>query len=109
MDDLPELPEGGSELLEQHFPGGFTLRDEANAIVAWAIRNGPLENLHAGKSSKLLKDDSLSRITDREMKELVLYACERVEDLLRLKETNPQTYAAMIRTHNVMYCREWQR
>ena len=65
MDELPELPR---EVLERHFPGGFTLRDEANAIVAWAIRNGPLEDLHAGKHSKLLEDDSLGRITDAEMK-----------------------------------------
>src|ERR1044072_2130071 len=46
------------------FPGGFTLRDEANAIVACAFRNGPLEDLHAGKYSELLEDRTLSRITD---------------------------------------------
>jgi hypothetical protein len=35
--------------VEQLFPGGFTLRDEANAIVAYAFRNGPIEDLHAGE------------------------------------------------------------
>jgi len=45
--DSPEMSELPPEVLEQCFPGGFTLRDEANAIVAWAFRNGPLEDLHA--------------------------------------------------------------
>jgi len=80
MDELlPEFPPG---LLEERFPGGFTIRDEANAIVAWAFRNGPLEDLHAGKDSRPLEDSSLSRITDEEMEELMLTACERVEMLL---------------------------
>ncbi len=106
MDELPEFP---PELLDQRFPGGFTLRDEANAIVAWALRNGPLEDLHAGKHSKLLEDDSLSRITDAEMKELMLHACERVEDLLRLKERDPKKYEALIKSYNILYCGAWER
>jgi hypothetical protein len=106
MDDVPEIP---PELLKQRFPGGFTLRDEANAIVAWALRNGPLEDLHAGKPSKLLEDDSLSRITDTEMKSLILYACERVEVLLRLKESDPKKYDAIVKGYNIMYCGQWER
>jgi hypothetical protein len=106
MDDLPKFP---PELLERRFPGGFTLRDEANAIVAWALRNGPLEDLHAGKSSKLLEDDSLSRITDAEMKTLILHACERVEDLLRLKESDPKRYDVLVKTYNFLYCGQWKR
>jgi hypothetical protein len=31
----------------------FTVRDEANALTAYAFRNGFLEDLHAGKSSRL--------------------------------------------------------
>ena len=106
VDELPEVPPG---LLDQRFPGGFTPRDEANAVVAWALRNGPLENLHAGKQSKLLRDDSLSRITDAEMKELILHACERVEALLRLKESDPKKYDAMVKGYNILYCGEWER
>ena len=30
----------------RYFPDGFTIRDEANALVAWAFRNGPVEDLH---------------------------------------------------------------
>jgi hypothetical protein len=106
MDPLPEIPR---EFLEQRFPGGFTLRDEANAIVAWALRNGPLEDLHAGKHSELLEDDSLSRITDAEMKVLMISACERVEDLLRLKESEPERYNVLIKGYNIMYCGQWER
>lgn len=47
--------------VEQFFLGGFTLRDEANAIVAYVLRNGPLERLHAGESSELLEKSELSR------------------------------------------------
>ena len=38
------------------FPDGFTLRDEANAIIAITVRNEPIEHLHAGKYSPLLED-----------------------------------------------------
>ncbi|MFL5242709.1 MAG: hypothetical protein ACJ8FY_11430 [Gemmataceae bacterium] len=106
MKELPEIP---PELLDQRFPGGFTLRDEANAIVAWALRNGPLEDLHAGKHSKLIEDDSLSRITDNEMKELIIHASERIESLLRLKEDDPKRYAVLIKGHNISYCGTWER
>ena len=44
------------ELEARVFPEGFTVRDEANAIVAMAFRNGPIEDLHAGKASELLSD-----------------------------------------------------
>src|SRR5436190_23857236 len=96
-DNLPECP---PEEIEQCFPAGFTVRDEANAIVAYAFRNRPLETLHAGRVSPLLEDPSLSRITDREMKELMLNACEHVEKLLRWKQSDPEHYAAFIRAYN---------
>lgn len=106
MDEIPEIP---PEMLSQLFPNGFTLRDEANAIVAWALRSGPLEDLHAGKSSKLLKDDSLSRITDAEKKNLMIHACKKVEWLLRLRESNPSKYDAAVKMCNAMYCKMWDR
>jgi hypothetical protein len=106
MDDLPEFP---CELIERRFPGGFTPRDEANAIVAWALRNGLLEDLHAGKPSKLLEDDSLSRITDDEMRKLMISACERVEVQLRLKDSDPKKYDTVVKGYNIMYCGHWDR
>jgi hypothetical protein len=97
------------ELYPHLWPGGFTVRDEANAIVAWAFRNGPLEDLHAGTYSELLEDRTLSRITDDEMKALMLYACEQMEQLLRLKESDPDEYAVQMRSYNFRFCKRWQR
>ena len=95
--------------VEQHFPGGFTLRDEANAIVALAFRNGPIEDLHAGKPSPLLENPKLSRITDEEMKKIMLNACQCVEKLLKEKQDDPAAYYQKILEFNLKYCRKWER
>jgi len=106
MENIPGIPSG---VFERRFPDGFTLRDEANAIVAQAFRNGPIENLHAGKYSELLSDSSLSRITDKEMKEIMINACKCVEKLLRVKEEKPKEYNTDIKKYNIMYCNNWER
>ena len=103
---IPEFPQ---EYEEKYFPGGHTLRDEANAIVAKAFRNGPLEDLHAGKDSELVEDDRYSRITDEEMKQLMLNACEQVEKLLRLKQDSPREYELEIKSYGARYCSRWER
>jgi hypothetical protein len=95
--------------VEQYFPGGFTLRDEANAIVAYAFRNGPIEELHAGKPSELLENPELSRITEDEMKKIMVSACQCVEKLLREKQENPGAYYQKIMEYNLKYCRNWER
>ncbi len=110
----PNPPEWmpSNELVEMEaklFPDGFTLRDEANAIVANAFRNGPIEDLHAGTSSELLSNPELSRITDDEMKMLMINACEQVTKLLKLKETNPEEYYRQMLSYNRTYCRQWER
>ena len=97
------------EMEARQFPDSFTLRDEANTIVAMAFRNGPIEDLHAGKSSELLSKPELSRITDDEMKTLMVNACEHVAKLLELKETAPHEYYRQMRSFNRMYCRGWER
>jgi len=110
----PNPPEWmpSDELIEmeaQQFPDGFTLRDEANAIVAQAFRNGPIEDLHAGKLSELLSDPELSRITDDEMKTIMVNACEQVGTLLEQKENDPEAYYRQMLSYNRMYCRRWDR
>lgn len=90
------------------FPPGFTRRDEANAIVAKVFRNGPLEDLHAGKASPLLEDPGLSRITQDEMRTLMLYACRRLEQLLRWRESDPARYRQEILFFS-QYCSKWER
>lgn len=98
------LLSGGSDADEE-----FTLRDEANALVAMAFRNGPIEDLHAGRNSKLLEDDGLSRITNAEMKELMVFACEKLAEMLRLKVSDPEQYQQAVETYNRMYCGRWKR
>jgi len=98
-----------NKAVEQFFPGGFTLRDEANAIVAWAFRNGPIEDLHAGEHSELLENPELSRITDEEMKAIMINACERMEQLLREKQEDAGSYYLKIMDYNRKYCHAWQR
>jgi hypothetical protein len=43
------------------------------------------------------------------MKQLMLFACEHVETLLRLKESNPQEYDLFVKSYNFRYCRQWER
>ena len=101
-----EIP---AEMMERGFPGGFTVRDEANALAAYAFRNGPLENLHAGKSSPLTEDASLSRITQAEMKELMIEACEKLAYMLNLRQTDPDAYKNFVRVYGAMFCGSWNR
>lgn len=95
--------------IERSFPGGFTDRDEANALVAMAVRNGPIETLHAGKHSALLEDDTLSRITDDEMKVLMVHATRMLAGLLHLRDTQPELYRRWTATYAMMYCHAWER
>lgn len=70
----------------------FTVRDEANALTVLAFRNGFLEELHTGRHDPVLNDPDISRITDNEMKHLMIEASERLAKLLHLKETAPEEY-----------------
>jgi hypothetical protein len=105
----PNETQSGFSQYPEEWAEQFGLRDEANAIVAFAFRNGPLETLHAGKKSSLIDDDQLSRITDAEMRELMLNACEMVEKLLRMKVEDPEEYSEFIKNYGYMYCKRWKR
>ena len=87
----------------------FTLRDEANALTAHAFRNGFLEDLHAGKPSPLLEQPGYSRITDDEMKRLMVEASEKLARMLVLKQQDPAEYDEFIRKYQKTYCRSWKR
>lgn len=87
----------------------FTLRDEANALTAYAFRNGFLEDLHAGKSSPLLDQPELSRITNDEMRQLMIEASAKLAQMLQLKQADPVKYEIFIRGYQKMYCRAWKR
>lgn len=88
----------------------LTVRDEANALVANCLRNNELfEELHAGAWSPLLEDASLSRITDDEMKKLMIEVSARLAYLLALKATDPAAYAAQVDWNRRSYTSRWER
>jgi hypothetical protein len=105
----PEQIEAFEKQVERFFPGGFDHRDEANAIIAMAVRNGPLENLHAGKSSPLLEDDTLSRLTDADVKAIMIYATRMVAMMLRVRDEAPEVYRRYVQSYGGRYCRTWER
>ena len=70
----------------------MTIREEANALTCCAFRNGYIEHLHAGKHSAFLETPGLSRITDDEMKKIMIGASAKLSELLALKEANPAEY-----------------
>ena len=70
---------------------------EAKAIVALAFRNGPIEEIHAGRSCPTCTGRAgFSRITDEEMKSIMKNAVNRVYELLVLKEEDPVEYGSKI-------------
>ena len=87
----------------------FTVREEANALTCIAFRNGFIEDLHAGKHSELLETPGLSRITDEEMKKLMIEASAKLAQLLALKESDPEKYWLQIRFFNQTYCKNWEK
>lgn len=87
----------------------WTIREEANALTCCAFRNGYIEELHAGKRSELLENPELSRITDDEMKKLMIGASAKLAELLAMKATDPEKYWNLIKHFNVAYCGKWER
>lgn len=80
---------------------------EAKAIVALAFRNGPIENLHAGKSCPLCHGDSkYSHITDDEMREVMKYAVNQMYKLLMLRRTSRGEYIRLM-DFGATYTRNW--
>jgi hypothetical protein len=70
---------------------------EAKSIVALAFRNGPIEDLHAGKPCPACEGKAgYSRISDAEMKVVMKNAVKHVYKLLRLKVEDPALYAREI-------------
>lgn len=69
------------------------LASEAKALVALAFRNGPVENLHAGKPCPACSGQpGISHITDEEMKGLMKSAVDALYRLLWLREYDRRSY-----------------
>jgi hypothetical protein len=90
-------------------PGGkFTYRDQANVLTLLAFRNGPIEDLHAGKYSQLLEDPELSRITDEEMKKLMIAASAKLAELMELRDSDPDAFAQLLSV-NWRQVKNWEK
>ena len=73
------------------------LAREAKAIVALVFRNGPVEDIHAGRPCPTCTGQAgYSRITDAEMKSIIKNAVDHVYALLVLKNEAPTEYEAQI-------------
>ena len=79
--------------------GDFTFRDEANAVTAYAFRNGFLESIHAG----------IAGFSDDEMKKLMIESSAQLAALLFLKEKQPDLYSSFVFRYWTDYCQEWSR
>lgn len=84
-----------------------SLAREAKSIVALAFRNGPIEDIHAGKAcSRCTGKAEYSHITDEEMKMLMKSAVDRVYSLLRMKAESPAEYELRIQ-FGTLYTASW--
>ena len=69
------------------------LAAEAKALVALAFRNGPIEDLHAGRPCPACSGNAdVSHISDDEMKNLMKSAVDALYRLLWLREYDPMAY-----------------
>jgi hypothetical protein len=70
---------------------------EAKALVALAFRNGPIENVHAGKVCPTCDGNpEYSRITQDEMRLIMKAAVDRMYTFLLLKESDKAAYEAVL-------------
>ena len=72
----------------------ITIEEEAKGIVAMAFRE-PLEDIHAGEEMDI--PENISRITQKEMKEIMKYAVDEVNFYLWLKKNRPVVYKWFIK------------
>jgi hypothetical protein len=73
------------------------LSAEAKGIVALAFRNGPIEDVHAGKECPYCAGKAeYSHITQDEMNNIMKRAVDTVYKLLWLKQNDPEKYEATI-------------
>ena len=80
---------------------------EAKAIVALAFRNGPIENLHAGKVCPTCDGNpEYSRITQEQMRSIMKSAVDRVYTYFLLKENDKPAYDALL-TFGEKYTKAW--
>ena len=83
MVEFPEVPKAE---MERCFPGGFTARDEAKALIEYAVIGLPGVDVPI---DKLIADE---KITKAEKDKVVNFAARKLEILLDLREKDPKRY-----------------
>lgn len=77
------------------------LANEAKALVALAFRNGPIEDVHAGKECPTCAGkEEYSHISQDEMKRLMKRAVDKLYALLWIRTHSPEVYEAVVRMGN---------
>jgi hypothetical protein len=80
---------------------------EAKSIVALAFRNGPIEDLHAGRQCPTCSGESgYSHITQAEMKNFNKEAANALYRLFWLKKNDPEKYQTELE-FGERYTRSW--
>lgn len=70
------------------------LASEAKALVALAFRNGPIEDIHAGKPCPVCSGNpEISHISDAEMKTIMKSAVDTLYRLLWQRDCDPAAYS----------------
>jgi hypothetical protein len=73
------------------------LAAEAKTMVALAFRNGPIEDLHAGRPCATCAGiQNISHISDEEMKEMMKSAVNTLYRLLWQRENDPAAYLKIL-------------
>jgi hypothetical protein len=66
---------------------------EAKALVGLAFRNGPIEDLHAGRPCAVCSGNlEISHVSDEEMKAIMKSAVDTLYRLLWLRDSDPAAY-----------------
>ena len=80
---------------------------EAKAFVALAFRNGPIEELHAGKICPTCSGrPEFSRISDEELKTIMKSAVDTLYRLLWQREYDPEKYQLNVAL-GLRYAKHW--
>lgn len=80
---------------------------EAKAIVALGFRNGPIEDVHAGKVCPTCDGNTeYSHITQEEMRSIMKAAVDRIYSFLLLKENDEAAYEALV-SFGAKYTTAW--
>lgn len=73
------------------------LAREAKALVAMAFRNGPIENVHAGKTCPTCYGKpEYSHITQAEMRQIMKSAVDHLYTFLVLKQSDHVAYEVLL-------------